>query len=497
MIKNFFYFLVLVFLLGCSTNSDSDPQITINVSDFNISIPENPSNNQELGTLNASVSSGSLQFSIISQTPAGAVSIDAQTGVLKVVNATLFDFEINPIISGTIKVSQGNLIENATFQIQVDDVEEGLVFDGSIQITTQQQVNDFGAENYTVVTGSLEIFESKFQTSDIYDLSPLKSLTHVYRLYINGIPASSLEGLNNLKTVDFVINLVDLPNLENLHALSNLESIGVGLFLNKLPILTNLNGLEQLTHIGSVLDISYNNTLVNLDGLSGLSTFDDYSGESTISIYIIDNPILTSLEGLSNIQTPIEKLMIRENDSLINLNGLESISGTLNELFLSNLNLKDLSALANVTSIDYLNITGCYSLTSLDQLAQLSSISQLHLSNNPILGDIDVICNASPNLYSLTLEEMPLLEDLTCFQNIKTVPGNIFLSNNSSLTSLQGLESLLQVGGSFFILYNPALSDFCALTALTQNNGVGGSFVVSSNAFNPDLGDIEEGNCSL
>ncbi|MBW2937472.1 cadherin repeat domain-containing protein [Aureisphaera sp. CAU 1614] len=496
MIKIISSIISLIVLLGCSRNSESEQQVTISVTNFSISLSEITYNNQVIGTLNASSSSGALQFSILSQVPDGAVSIDAETGELIVANSTLFDYETNPIISGTIRLSQGNNSENASFQILLEDVIEGLVFEGNIELNTQQDVDDFGAENYSIVNGYLEIKYAP-PVNDILDLTPLASLNQVYALLVAGIPVSSLDGLSNLQSLQ-TIGFAELPNLENLNGLKNLEYVGETLILRDLPSLTNLNGLEQINYLGHFLYVSENDNLLNLDGLSGLTSFNN-SG-AIVDIVIEFNPLLTSLEGLSNIQASsvVNKIEILANDSLENLNGLQGISGSIRDVIVSGANLTDLSGLKNITTIHNLNIIRCFSLTTLDHLTQLNSITGgFFLFKNHLLGDVDKFCEVNLMLNGFGLEEMSLLTDLSCFNGISSVESSINIYLNDNLQSLNGLESLTNVGDNLNIAGNPNLTDFCALTTLANENGVGGSFQTYNNAFNPSLEDIQNGNCSL
>jgi hypothetical protein len=91
--------------------------------DFTVTIDENPTDGQILGTLQAS-GNGTLDFSITTQSPAGAMAIDATTGELTVIDPNLFDFETNPVITATISVEGGTETATATATINLNDVEE-------------------------------------------------------------------------------------------------------------------------------------------------------------------------------------------------------------------------------------------------------------------------------------------------------------------------------------------------------------------------------------
>lgn len=91
------------------TINDVDDNVTFVANDFTATIPENSTNGTVIGTVNATISTGeTITFSINSQTPASAISIDAYTGEIKVANSTLFDYETYPTITGTYEVLSNN-----------------------------------------------------------------------------------------------------------------------------------------------------------------------------------------------------------------------------------------------------------------------------------------------------------------------------------------------------------------------------------------------------
>jgi hypothetical protein len=84
---------------------------------------ENPINNFNIGFITAS-SKMSLTFQIISQNPANSISIISSSGLLKVDDNTKFDFEVNPIITGVVKISNATNSVNVALTINLNDVYE-------------------------------------------------------------------------------------------------------------------------------------------------------------------------------------------------------------------------------------------------------------------------------------------------------------------------------------------------------------------------------------
>ena len=100
--------------------------VTITASDFTINFIENPEEGATIGTIQASASSGSVRFSIVSQRESGAISINATTGQITVANASLFDFETLTVISAGVRVTSGSVIKDVTATINIVDAAEGV-----------------------------------------------------------------------------------------------------------------------------------------------------------------------------------------------------------------------------------------------------------------------------------------------------------------------------------------------------------------------------------
>jgi hypothetical protein len=485
--------LFLVFwLMGCSKDSGNDLPAPLLITDFTISIPENPLAGAAIGTVNTN-GDGPFQFSIQQQTPIGAVSIDAATGTLYVANAALFDYETVQSIIGRIKVTQGNNTDTADFQINLLDVEEGLVYEGDVQLNYQEDVDAFGAFHYTEITGQLLIFDGSFPNTPITDLSPLQDLKHIGKALqifnVQGI--TSLHGLENLETVAIDINVNSNDQLADITALSQITETRF-IRIARLDALYNLHGLENLTAVES-LTIYEMDHLLNLNELSGLTTV-----HNDLNIY--GNIALTSLEGLSNLQGPVQTINILYNPVLTSLNGLESIGPVLNDALVlgANSSLTDLSALSHLTEISSLSLSDNTQLTSLQDLSGLQQITgTIRLSGNTTLSDLGIFCQVNlTELQQVVIENNPVLQDLSCFQSLTTLQGSLFIGNNG-IQNLAGFESLISIAGDLILINNDHLTDLCALTPLAQNEGIGGEYIVSSNGYNPSLQDLLNGDCSL
>lgn len=95
---------LLLALMLINYSCSKDDEVPVNLKELEISIDENPTNGQVVGTVQSDKNEGSLTFSITTQTPTGALGINLNTGELTVANATLFDFETNPMITAIVAV---------------------------------------------------------------------------------------------------------------------------------------------------------------------------------------------------------------------------------------------------------------------------------------------------------------------------------------------------------------------------------------------------------
>lgn len=491
MLRIFIFSCIVTILFGCSSSdSEQDPTTIISVTDLMVSVPENLQSGYEIGTINASANTGNVSFAITAQTPPGAVSIDSNTGILTVANTNAFDFETNAVITGSVKVSQGALFETGAFTITLEDVYEN-VYLGDVVLTSQEEVNDFGANNFTEITGTLEINQYNL-VGNITDLSPLQGIQKVgdrLRVITNNI--TSLHGLEDLQWVN-AIHIEDNPYLEDISALEQITEVPLFVLVGSNPLIQSYDGLHNITSIGTELYLS-DAVIENLDDFSNLS----YLGKG---FYLSDSPNLVNISALAQIQNELEVIQITSCPLLTSLDGLHNIGPNLTGLLYlhNNQSISDLSALSALNSVSNLTISNLPNLESLNGLQNVTTMTgKIDITDNDMLSDISALNNVTSfDLALLGIADNPLLQSLECFQNLSYVYDSVLIKNNG-ITNLQGLESLESVAVDMYVRDNVDLTDLCALTLLAQNNGVNGNFSIDGNAYNPTPEDIANGACSL
>ena len=125
---SFFYLIILTVSCG-SDDEGSAPQPILSLTDLAITVAENPEVNTVIGsfTLVQENLQTPVSFEITEESVPGALDINSQ-GELLIANATLFDFEVNTMITGTVRVVSGMLTDTANFTIAITDVNEVVPF---------------------------------------------------------------------------------------------------------------------------------------------------------------------------------------------------------------------------------------------------------------------------------------------------------------------------------------------------------------------------------
>lgn len=105
----------------------------------------------------------------------------------------------------------------------------------------------------------------------------------------------NLNGLNNLETIEEgFLSVAESPLLDNISALSNLEFIGGTLTINYTP-LTTLNGLDNLETLNGDIFMAYNEDLANYCALNTLVIDNSYSGQI---VGIAENAFIPTVQDI-------------------------------------------------------------------------------------------------------------------------------------------------------------------------------------------------------
>jgi hypothetical protein len=260
-------------------------------------------------------------------------------------------------------------------------------FQGSITLTNQQEIEDFGNLNYESITGYLRIEANS--PSDVTSLSSLSSLNSIGgSLDVINCDINSFDGLNNISQIGGLLQIYNNDNLTSIEALENLETIFSLSIVNN-ELLANLNGLNNLTNSNGLIEFLNNPSLESISGLEGL---DSIQG----TLFIQSNHSLLSLNGLQNITEVNGNLVISACSSLNDINGLSNIELVTGNLYVtSNTNLNDFCGIYNLINSngllgDYI-ITGNIQNPTMNELVDDCSI---------LNGNIDFLYPESSTFFS-------------------------------------------------------------------------------------------------
>lgn len=382
------------------------------------------------------------------------------------------------------------------------------VYNGNVTIYTQQELNEFGANNYTTIKGSLYIW------GGVTDLTPLNSLVIIGNGFeVKNTSLIDFKGLENLEIVgvDFIhsVRIENNQSLKNFLGLNKLK-ITQGYFyvLNNDALvdlkgldsyttcangefriqdcdnLQSITGLENMQYIYGSIYLMNNRLLNDLTAWKNLKKISE-------GIYVINNKSLTSINGFDNINQ-VEGIDLIDNPILTDLKGFHNISSIKGINIRNNNLLSDLSSFNKITSVQYLSIESSNSITDLKGFCNLQDIGvELHIYHNPKLIDLTGLekLNSLNRLYIHSNESLLSLKGLNNLNKIITNSYSITIGYNKNLKSLIGLNNLSQVDGYIQIFNNALLTDFCPLKFLfTKGNNSDLNF--SNNAINPSRDEI-------
>ena len=234
--------------------------------------------------------------------------------------------------------------------------------------------------------------------------------------------------------------------------------------------------LDSLYVLDSVYSMSiYYTNITHLNGLSNIRFFDN--------LIIAQNPHLTDISGLHNVNKITFGLGISDNDSLVSLNGLNNLDSVGILAIGNNLMLNDIQALSSLKSVgDWLYIfendklIDFSAFNSLQELGSDTSFSagRLTIANNNSVVDLGGFENLKDNKkwgLDISISGNRSLKSLPKFNKLTSLTGSLTIRNDS-LVSLIGLDSLRSIKYDLIIGANKTLKDLKGLEHLQSVLGL-------------------------
>lgn len=499
-----FLFFVLQILIGCSKSNDSSNEPNVDMPPGNFSV-----------TMDEVYDKSTIIVWTASKDPENVnvkydVYLNEELVASQLQTLTYTFTELSPEISynGKVVASDGSNSTTINFSFTTQALIP-VAFIGNMLLSTQQEVIDFGKNQYSSIEGSLKIgsFDSSQPISDIDDLTLLNDLTAVSgSIEIYRTRLENFEGLNNLISIGAYFYIWDNSLLLNLNALESLTTVVDELSVSRNPMLSNLNGFNSITQVEHLI-IYECDALQNLSGLQNINPVLN-------NLTITGNDLLTDISALGHISS-VEYLFIEENASLQNIDGLDNITKVGVSLRISdNSSLTDLGALGNLSTVGELatfTFTGDYGISikknplleNLDGLQSLIKISgDLYIGENNNLLNFNGLNNLAEITGNLWFEQNDSLEHIGDLENLISIHRDLRIYFNSSITNLDGLSKLERLA-DVQIVHNTSLGSVCGLQNVLINyeNSSILNIYIAENAFDLNGGvtrqDIIDGNCSL
>ena len=317
------------------------------------------------------------------------------------------------------------------------------------------------------------------------DAEQLRGVSEVQgRLVIRGTVAN-LEALGCLESVGD-LEISDAALLQRLDGLGNLKRVGSMQILRNYA-LTDISGIRSLREIARDLRIVINPELTSLAGLGGIT-------EVPGLLDLLSNEKVESLTALSALERA-GSITIYKMQGLTTLDGLEGLKFLNGSLILQqNLTLTSLAALSNLQEVTQLQISESPLLENLVGLEKVQVVQALGIAGNAHLRTLEGL-RAPSSLDSLLIQGNPELTSIELLVGLTSVRIFMKFSQLPSLGSLRGLDKLVSIGADDPVPYALTLeqlgiTDLQGLKALKQvsNLNIENNLeLVSLNGLNPSI----------
>jgi hypothetical protein len=136
---------------------------------------------------------------------------------------------------------------------------------------------------------------------------------------IDGNPLlTNVDCFARITSLSGTLEIANNPLLDNIDGLGNIARVGDWVRINENAALVDIDPLSNITEIPGSLEIMGNVKLENVDGLSHLTQvgWRDNDHDWFGWVEIVDNPALSSLEGLASVETVAGGVTIADNTAL-------------------------------------------------------------------------------------------------------------------------------------------------------------------------------------
>lgn len=512
-------FLILIYILvfsSCASDDENVPVIkeeeTIIEQTAIVSLSSEDTNEINFGNIVTNITtsrifsienSGNSDLKITNISIPDNYTIDVASATIS--SSTSKEFTITFIPTEITDYSDSITIEsnatNDTDSMPIIGFGVSPVFEGSVTLKTQEEVEDFAKLGYTEITGALHVGNIN-TVATMTSLASLNKLTNIGSLQV--INTGALEDLNGLENLNVSVSIQLLSNfaLKNVDALVGVTKLSDYLSFLSNSALIQIDGLSNITEVGDNLRMKNHPLLTNLDGLSGVRVIQN-------QLIIEDNPLIKNLNGLSNLESIGDDLSLGGSPLIENLDGLSNLKSA------SLLRFTDNDALFNYCGIQVLLINDGADLHSNGHRYNRYNPTKSEIVNGFCSEEVpfgvydgNLLMDSSNDIekfvskgfhtirgsFGISGEAITSLDFLS---NLTTVNAD-FVIRNTGLTNLEGLENLIYVN-QLWIQKNSILLDYCGLNSFFENGTINltteWGYLNNDNLYNPTLEDLQNGLC--
>ncbi len=286
-----------------------------------------------------------------------------------------------------VKIDKSVVFENPQIELLVRDTLKKPV--GGIsrhQLLTIVKL-DASGQNLTNLIGielMPNLLELDLRDNHVNNLEPLKKLRHLEKLNLRNNDLTDLSALSQLTSLTY-LNIHSNPRIISIEPLSGLVKMQKLVMANvpigkEIQVLENFRKLTHLNMRGCGLS-----DLETISHLKNLTYLNLHSNSGILSI--------TPLKSLSNLQS-----LITANNPIGESIGTLAYLPQLKYLNLRNTNLTDISLLAGLTKLEYLNLHSNPNILSIEPVRDMTELTTLIVEDVPIGNQIEVL----NNLHDLT-----------------------------------------------------------------------------------------------
>lgn len=315
--------------------------------------------------------------------------------------------------------------------LEEDVAQEGEIYYGDIEFTSQAQINTFALHGYTEVVGNL-VVKGDGVITNIPEFTGLKKIHgHLY------IENGALEDFTPFKDVTYIggdLGFSRCSGLKNLTDNDKIEYIGGMFYMNSAHYRATpfeISGFNKVTVINKGISISD----VQVRKISGFENLTELGGG-----FFVTNDYVEEISGFTNLKRIQGRLNLSSGGSpklkvMPSFPNLEIIEG---EFELANAGLIEVVGLNKLKDVDEIIFQSCPALEKVSGFESLETISGAYGDGILFVGNSKLV-------------EIPE------FNKLVTITGNLSINACQSLVKISGFTNLQEIGKAMQVLNCPML----------------------------------------